>query len=329
MLKAAPALAILSGGLLLTGCQTAASNLRQLNSGIRVPEAASGQEPAEQQLATGRAALQQRNFAAAIVALRQAALKPDLAPASFNGLGVAYAGIGRADLAEQYFRRAISADPANPRYEENLARLYRTRLAAVQARHEKAAERERELAARVRSRRERQLAAGIRASDPAQRIVRHGPGMAMIVSASTSEPIRATETRLAVAGNAPSLATSAVAPRVIAVSAPGLRPDAPVSIVDRSHAPVLVSARREALASAVLESSAPVATAITATGRVYDGTSRDVAVSNIDSMQSRPVLRLASGNGLGSSIMGAMIPRQRILSVESLMLDNTLPIGLE
>jgi len=53
-----------------------------------------------------------------------------IAPAA-NGLGVAYAELGRYDLAYRFFAQAISADPANRQYLQNLARLDQTqRLAA-------------------------------------------------------------------------------------------------------------------------------------------------------------------------------------------------------
>ena len=43
--------------------------------------------------------------------------------AAYNGLGVAYARIGRSDLAYRFFRKAVNSDPQNPVYARNLATL--------------------------------------------------------------------------------------------------------------------------------------------------------------------------------------------------------------
>lgn len=55
-----------------------------------------------------------------------------IAPAA-NGLGVAYAQIGRDDLAQRYFQEAIAADPGQSRYADNLARLMRSPGYAMRA----------------------------------------------------------------------------------------------------------------------------------------------------------------------------------------------------
>lgn len=43
--------------------------------------------------------------------------------AAYNGLGVAYARLGRTDLAYRFFRKATMSDPANPTYAHNLTSL--------------------------------------------------------------------------------------------------------------------------------------------------------------------------------------------------------------
>src|SRR3546814_7754482 len=58
-----------------------------------------------------------------------AALNPDAAPEAYNGLGVAYARLGRADLAERYFKMALSMEGTNPRFAANLERFYNSPLA--------------------------------------------------------------------------------------------------------------------------------------------------------------------------------------------------------
>lgn len=43
--------------------------------------------------------------------------------AAYNGLGVAYARLGRTDLAYRFFKKATMSDPANPAYTRNLINL--------------------------------------------------------------------------------------------------------------------------------------------------------------------------------------------------------------
>jgi len=45
-----------------------------------------------------------------------------MAPAA-NGMGVAYAQVGRYDLAQRFFEQAMSIDPGNVHYAENMSRL--------------------------------------------------------------------------------------------------------------------------------------------------------------------------------------------------------------
>jgi Tfp pilus assembly protein PilF len=79
-----------------------------------------------QSLAEGREALQEGRPAAAIVPLRIALLDPATRPQASNALGVAYAQMGREDLAEQHFKSAIIADPSDTRFVANLLRLQHT-----------------------------------------------------------------------------------------------------------------------------------------------------------------------------------------------------------
>lgn len=81
-----------------------------------------------EELANGRLALEQGNVAAAIQQFRLAALNQEHAADAFNGLGVSYARLGRADLAERYFQTAVKIAPSNPKYASNLARFYESPL---------------------------------------------------------------------------------------------------------------------------------------------------------------------------------------------------------
>lgn len=80
-------------------------------------------------LEEGRAALRAGNLSTAAALLRIAQQNPDTRAAASNGLGVVYVQLGRRDLAERYFRLALAADPANPKYAANLVRLQTEALA--------------------------------------------------------------------------------------------------------------------------------------------------------------------------------------------------------
>ncbi len=75
-----------------------------------------------------RSQLQAGLTASAIISFQQAMAKGEpMAPAA-NGLGVAFARLGRLDLARRYFELAKSIDPSDPRYTDNLARIEREEL---------------------------------------------------------------------------------------------------------------------------------------------------------------------------------------------------------
>lgn len=88
--------------------------------------AMSSTELGRRQLAEGRTGLAVEAFQRAL-----AAGEP-VAPA-VNGLGVAFAKLGRDDLAKRFFEEALAADPGNPRYADNLARLMRSPAYASRA----------------------------------------------------------------------------------------------------------------------------------------------------------------------------------------------------
>lgn len=130
-------LATLPLAALLAGCQSFGAKSRHLEAGIRVAEPVDAMALVTQQLAEGRAALAARNYATAVASFRSAALEPTAAAEAHNGLAIAYAGIGRDDLADRYFRTAIAEAPENSRYQANLVRLDRTRqriMAVAEAR---------------------------------------------------------------------------------------------------------------------------------------------------------------------------------------------------
>lgn len=71
----------------------------------------------------GRGHLAGGRYGLAIASFRTAMVNGEPAAPALNGLGVAYANLGRFDLAQRYFLEAIAADPGNERYAANLSRL--------------------------------------------------------------------------------------------------------------------------------------------------------------------------------------------------------------
>ncbi len=72
----------------------------------------------------GRSYLAAKQFGIAIELFKMASRDPALEAESLNGLAIAYDGIGRRDIAERYFQRALAARPGDPRVTRNLATLY-------------------------------------------------------------------------------------------------------------------------------------------------------------------------------------------------------------
>lgn len=63
------------------------------------------------------------NYGLAIETFNLALESGEARAPALNGLGVAYAHLGRGDLAASYFHRAIEVDPVEERYQSNLAQL--------------------------------------------------------------------------------------------------------------------------------------------------------------------------------------------------------------
>lgn len=87
-------------------------------------------------LEEGRAFLRDGNISAAVASFRIALLDPAMRAEACNGLAVAYARLGRDDLAQRYFLAAISAEPENQKYVANLLRLQRQQQLELLARVE-------------------------------------------------------------------------------------------------------------------------------------------------------------------------------------------------
>ncbi len=124
---------------LLAGCQS--FPLSKLGFGKPKPSASMPailDEPGSVVLAEGQEQLRQGNISAAVASFRIAALDADTQADASNGLGIAYAKLGRADLADRYFRSAALLDPANTKYAANLARLHQAEYFAMRSREDAA-----------------------------------------------------------------------------------------------------------------------------------------------------------------------------------------------
>ncbi|WP_373693880.1 tetratricopeptide repeat protein [Parafrankia sp. BMG5.11] len=81
----------------------------------------------------GRAHLAAGNPGLAIEAFQKAMGNGEPVAAATNGMAVAYARIGRPDLALRFFRQASAAEPENPKYAANMMKLLSSPAAPVQA----------------------------------------------------------------------------------------------------------------------------------------------------------------------------------------------------
>ena len=71
----------------------------------------------------GREHLRGNRTGLAIEAFNRALASGEDPALAYNGLGVAYARIGRPELAYRFFKKAAMSDPANPMFAHNLAAL--------------------------------------------------------------------------------------------------------------------------------------------------------------------------------------------------------------
>lgn len=106
---------------LLSGCSAFQPQARLE---IRSVETAHQNSGTNNPLAEGRSLLALKQNANAISAFRAALRENPNNGDAYNGLAIAYDRIGRQDLAQRYFELAVSVEPGNIRYRNNLARLF-------------------------------------------------------------------------------------------------------------------------------------------------------------------------------------------------------------
>ena len=106
----------------LGGCQFL-GKLNLARSGSQEEQQAKAQRAMPSSLAEGRKHLRTNRNGLAIDAFNLALVRGEDPAAAYNGLGVAYARVGRNDLAYRFFKKANASDPDNPVYASNLIRL--------------------------------------------------------------------------------------------------------------------------------------------------------------------------------------------------------------
>jgi tetratricopeptide (TPR) repeat protein len=111
----------------LSGCQSVLNTLGLNSSASSRPALANA--IGEPDLVAGQEALRAGNISQAIASFRLAMLDPGSQADASNGLGIAYARLGRADLAERYFLQATEIAPKGEKYAANLMRFYESDLA--------------------------------------------------------------------------------------------------------------------------------------------------------------------------------------------------------
>lgn len=133
----AKAFLVCAGASLLAGCQSSplkgwSFGKKRVDQRLAMPKT-SGAVALEE----GRAMLRDGRISAAAASFRIAMLDPATAAEANNGLAVAYAKVGRPDLAARYFRAAIELAPSDTRFAANLLRMQHSvmmaRRAAAQA----------------------------------------------------------------------------------------------------------------------------------------------------------------------------------------------------
>lgn len=112
-----------AGAAVLGGCQAMGGG-HALREGLRIPKERSPEEYAAGQLSLGREALGLEQWGLALTSFRLVRHMPEHAAEASNGMAIAYANIGRPDLAERLFRDAVALAPGDRRYQANLTRFY-------------------------------------------------------------------------------------------------------------------------------------------------------------------------------------------------------------
>jgi Tetratricopeptide repeat len=120
MLRTVRPTLVFLGALLASGCQMLGIH-NMAKAGADHEQVAMEGSAVAPQLQAGRDYLDTNRNGLAIEAFNRALASGEDPAAAYNGLGVAYARIGRDDLAFHFFKKARLSDPENPTYARNLA----------------------------------------------------------------------------------------------------------------------------------------------------------------------------------------------------------------
>jgi len=124
-------LAVAAAAAMLGGCQTfPLTSWMFRNGGPALEQRLQPASEAGLALEEGKAYLRKGKLAAAVVSFRIARGERSTRAEASNGLAVAFAALGRLDLAERYFQEALSAEPDNQKYLANFSRLQQQVLLA-------------------------------------------------------------------------------------------------------------------------------------------------------------------------------------------------------
>ena len=122
MRKVTFAILLASSSMMLGGCQQLGSMFASRPASTQTASLDMSSYFAER-LETGRRELLAHRPSQAVTAFRQASYDPATAAEAYNGMAIAYAQMGREDLARRFFMAALQANPGDERFVRNLARL--------------------------------------------------------------------------------------------------------------------------------------------------------------------------------------------------------------
>lgn len=134
-MKSAPmTIAVIGAAICLSGCTSLfGAKHASRTPADRLDIAEIYHDYAVEQLELGRNQLRAGAYATALETLRRASLDRATAVTAHNAMGVAYAKLGRVELARRHFTLALAREPQNPAIAANLTRLKAETRAAEQA----------------------------------------------------------------------------------------------------------------------------------------------------------------------------------------------------
>jgi tetratricopeptide (TPR) repeat protein len=110
----------------LGGCSSIFHNSKHSARGVSDPsmDQANLADYFAGRIALGKQMLDAKNYGGALATFRQARFDPRYAAEAYNGMGVAYARLGREDLAERFFATALQQEPTNAKFAANVQRIH-------------------------------------------------------------------------------------------------------------------------------------------------------------------------------------------------------------